>query len=299
MEALGSVQTQSKISFHSIILILNYILKIKTNIRIPFRISTIQAINNHVLTNKQALDSPHFTSSILWLICKGLHSHHNKRNILGELDKCQLITCILDSACLDQLGQRALTLLLYYICKNKVDGSEIAIKILERSHKFKESEAIRHILAILKDMGLLFYQTNRSASAMLAKFMVQYINNPNFTVSSKLESLDLILHAATRHPHLMDSLKIFEFIQKKISVETVDQEPLLEELTKVMQLQRNDKEKINKYLELAVLTIANNVIARRIFIMFHEQLTHQQLFKMLSHGVLSSLLIEIDSSHQI
>lgn len=78
-------------------------------------------------------------------------------------------------------------MLLYFIAKNKADTTQLAITILTNSHKFHQADAIKHILAILKDVPLFFYQNNRDANTLLANFLVRIMQHSSFNIHNHLE----------------------------------------------------------------------------------------------------------------
>lgn len=104
---------------------------------------------------------------------------------------------------------------------------------------------------------------------------------------------------AAHNPHLLPQLQIFEFLQLKLSQPALAHEPLLEQLTRVVQLESREKGRVGRYLDAAVETLANNIVSRRLFILFHDDLTQAQLFRVLSHDFPPSLLKEADSTNQI
>ena len=64
----------------------------------------------------------------------------------------------------------------------------------------------------------------------------------------------------------------------------------MDELIQLIELQVVEERLMKKYLDMAASTLTNNILSRRVFILFHEKMTEQQLIAVLSQGLPASLL---------
>jgi hypothetical protein len=236
-----------------------------------------------------AIHSPQLVSNTLWLVCKCLQGTHNKRAALVELGNSRLIMQFLEEGQLDLVGEKAICMLLYYISKNQQNKDYIAIKLLEQVEKFQSLDSFKHILATLEDAGLEVYQRHPQAAVLLEKFMVRYMALEEESLSSKMEHIALIAFVALKSPNLAEQLRINEILESKLSTKILNDEPMLAEVIQLIEMQAKSEANLKRYLDLAARSLTNNAVSRRVFIIFHEQMSESQLIGIMSEGLPSSL----------
>jgi hypothetical protein len=110
------------------------------------------------------------------------------------------------------------------------------------------------------------------------------------SLTAKMKYLDLIAFATLRNPLLFESLRVNEIIESKLASQVLTNEPLLLELVQIIELQVSNQNAIEKYLHLASVNLTNNVLSRRVFILFHEKMTASQVICIMMGGLPSALL---------
>jgi hypothetical protein len=110
------------------------------------------------------------------------------------------------------------------------------------------------------------------------------------SLTAKMKHLDLIAFATLRNPSLLGTLRVNEIIESKLVSQVLTNEPLLLELLQIIELQLGNSSTIEKYLHLASLNLTNNVLSRRVFILFHEKMTASQVICIMMGGLPSALL---------
>lgn len=105
-------------TFPFIITMLNSILKERSSNGIPMNSALLQGVRGYFKENGQAMRSGTLVSSTLWFVCKCLQGMRQKRAALEELGRSGLVYEFLKEGELDAVGEKAISMLLYYIAKN-------------------------------------------------------------------------------------------------------------------------------------------------------------------------------------
>ena len=145
-------------TFPFIITMLNYILKHTSSIGIPMNSRLLEAVRGYFKENRQAMRSGTLVSSTLWFVCKCLQGMGKKKAALEELARSGLVYELLKEGELDAVGEKAISMLLYYIAKNYRSKLFIARLVLQHLHRFTQAVSIKHMVALLEEAGLEMYQ---------------------------------------------------------------------------------------------------------------------------------------------
>jgi hypothetical protein len=95
--------------------------------------------------------SGQMAGSALWLVCRCLQGTQNKREALVQLGESGLIEDFLREGQLDPQAEKAIAMLLYFIAKNHENRTHLIAVILQNEHRFEQPEAIKHLLATLRE----------------------------------------------------------------------------------------------------------------------------------------------------
>lgn len=132
------------------ILLLNFILKNMPKFRVPLTPQLLKALKGYF----GGEGSKELGASALWLVCRCLQGCGDKQTALGRLWESGLVEDFLREVRMEPQAEKAVAMLFYFISKHQKNRCPLATVLLTYEHRFYHPEAIKYVLATLREAGV-------------------------------------------------------------------------------------------------------------------------------------------------